>query len=109
MVACDGLYADVTDDFLQQKTTTLQEKMIEGVYFPVVMQLYLKIYSPGIRILAGGSFGLTSAHRLNLDQLFSGSAEKNENGLESLREQYKSYKENFVKYMKFDPESPNPC
>ena len=75
----------------------------------MVMQLYLKIYSPGIRILAGGSFGLTSAHRLNLDQLFSGSAEKNENGLESLREQYKSYKESFVKYMNFDPWSANPC
>ena len=31
LVACNGLYADITDDSLQQKMMVLQKKMTEGV------------------------------------------------------------------------------
>ena len=47
------------------------------------------------------------AYRLNLQQLFSGSTEGKEDGLESLRERYKRFKESYVKYMRFDPDEPN--
>ena len=48
------------------------------------------------------------AYRLNLQQLFSGSAEGKEDGLESLRERYKHFKESYVTYMRFEPEEANP-
>ena len=50
----------------------------------------------------------SDADRLNFEQLFSGSQKKEKDGLESLRNQYKSYKEKHVRYMEFDPEGPNP-
>ena len=45
--------------------------------------------------------------RINFQQLFSGSKGRKEKELESLKEQYKSYKESYVKYMQFDPEEAN--
>ena len=50
----------------------------------------------------------SDADRLNFEQLFSGPVKKENDGLKSLRNQYKNYKESYVKYMKFDPEKPNP-
>ena len=50
----------------------------------------------------------TDVYRLHFDKLFSGSEEGKEDGLESLRERYKRYKESYVKYMRFDPDEPNP-
>ena len=40
-------------------------------------------------------------------QLFHGSTEKEDDGLEYWREQYKSYKERYVKHLLFDPKKPN--
>lgn len=43
----------------------------------------------------------------HLQQLVSTSADGKEAGRESFREQYKRYKESFVKHLRFDPEKPN--
>ena len=48
---------------------------------------------------------LTGAQKFR--QLFPGSAERKEEVLDSWREQYKSYKESYVKNLLFDPEEPN--
>ena len=50
----------------------------------------------------------SDSDRLNFEQLFSGPVKKENDGLKFLRNQYKNYKESYVKYMKFDPEKPNP-
>ena len=50
----------------------------------------------------------SDADRHKFRQLFSGSADRKEDGLESLRERYKRYKESYVKYLRFDTEDPNP-
>ena len=47
------------------------------------------------------------AERLKLQQFVSGSADEKEDGLESFRQQYKSYKESYAKYMEFDQDDPN--
>ena len=49
----------------------------------------------------------TDPARLNLHQFFSGSAERKEDELISWRQQYKSYKEGYVKHLLFDPLKPN--
>ena len=49
---------------------------------------------------------MQDADRLNIQQLISGHTGDG-TGYKSLREQYKSFKENFVKYVKFDPVDPN--
>ena len=67
--------------------------------------------SIGFLSLYGGLSKLSwtsAADRLNLQQLFSGSTERKEDGIESLKKHYKKYKENYVKNMKFDPAKPNP-
>ena len=65
----------------------------------------------GFLILTKGldslAWTLDARNRLNFEQLFSGPIKKKEDGLESLRNHYKSYKESYVKFMKFDPEKPN--
>ena len=48
---------------------------------------------------------LTGAQKFR--QLFPGSAERKEEVLDSWREQYKRYKESYVKHLLFDPEEPN--
>ena len=52
---------------------------------------------------------MQNTDRLNLKQLFSEPTEGREDGLgyKALREQYKTYKENFMNYMKFDPLATN--
>ena len=50
---------------------------------------------------------LSDEDRFNLHKLFTESAERKEDGIESLREQYKSYKQNYVKYLLFDQKKPN--
>ena len=50
---------------------------------------------------------LSDQDRFNLHKLFTESAERKEDGIESLREQYKSYKQNYVKYLLFDQKKPN--
>ena len=42
-------------------------------------------------------------------QLFPGPTERKNDGLDSWREQYKSYKESYVKHLLFTPEEPNIC
>ena len=65
---------------------------------------------PGLNTL-GGFYILYMYEpaRINyLRQLFSGSTEEEEeHGYKSWREQYRSYKESYVKYIQFDPEKPN--
>ena len=53
---------------------------------------------------------MQDADRLNLKQLFSTPTEGRDDGIgyKSLRKQYKAYKENYVKYIKFNPLKPNP-
>ena len=46
--------------------------------------------------------------KLHLRQIFSEPTKKKENGLESLKGQYMSYKESYVKQLQFDLEEPNP-
>ena len=45
--------------------------------------------------------------KLHLHQIFSEPTKRKGNGLESLKGQYKSYKESYVKQLQFDPEEPN--
>ena len=49
------------------------------------------------------------ADRLNLQQLFTAPTEGKDYGIgyRALSEQFKTYKENYVKYIKFDPLEPN--
>ena len=49
----------------------------------------------------------SDADRHKFRQLFSGSAERKEDGLESLVKLYMNYKESYVKHIKFDPKEPN--
>ena len=84
------------------------------VLFRFLLSHPFKTDSPGIRTIAKasyvGRFGssrMLDADQLKLQQLFSGHTERRENELESLREQYKCYKESYVKYMQFDPDSPD--
>ena len=79
--------------------------------WPPIKNNYLGLHtlSEGVATLSEGvKYWKRGADRLNVQQLFSGSAEGKEDGLESLRERYKRYKESYVKYMRFDPEEPNP-
>ena len=62
----------------------------------------------GFHTLTRGVQWYWNADHLNVQQLFSGSAEGKEDGLESLRERYKRFKESYVKYVRFDLEQPNP-
>ena len=64
--------------------------------------------SLGFDAVTGGvKFWQSDAAHLKLHQMFSGSPERKKDGLESQREQYMSYKDSFVKYIKFDPDNPN--
>ena len=73
-----------------------------------------KTDSSGIRTLTEASYGagytLMNAERvkLHLHQIFSEPTKRKGNGLESLKGQYKSYKESYVKQLQFDPEESNP-
>ena len=58
-------------------------------------------------VTGGVKFWQSDAARLKLHQMFSGSPERKEDGLESQTERYMNYKDSFVKYMKFDPDNPN--
>ena len=104
LVACDGLYADITDDYLQQKT-------IKGVFF--LGNFIMKSLSHvllGFHSLIGGvksNAWESDADRHKFRQLFSGSADRKEDGLESLVKLYMSYKESYVKHIIFDPKEPN--
>ena len=72
-----------------------------------------KTDSSGIRTLTEASYGagytLMDAERvkLHLHQIFSEPTKRKGNGLESLKGQYKSHKESYVKQLRFDPEKPN--
>ena len=52
---------------------------------------------------------MQDADRLNLRQIFSAPTEGRDDGIgyKALSEQYKTYKENYVKYIKFDPSTTN--
>ena len=93
LVACDGLYADITDDSLQQKT-------MEGVN-------HLSLFLHFLKDITSGFLTFTYQTPETVQQFFSGSADVKEDGLESFRQHYKSYKESYAKYMEFDPDDPN--
>ena len=57
-------------------------------------------------LLTGTS--LSPEDRLKLHQLVHGPKEREGDGLDSSREQYKSYKEGYVMNMQFDPRKSNP-
>ena len=90
MVACDGVYADISDENFQLKT-------IEGDVH-LTWSTCFKIAPSGLRDAIG-------AQRVR--QLFPGSANGKEDGLTSWRAKYKSYKESYAKHLLFDPEEPN--
>ena len=115
LVACDGLYADITDDSLQQETIKSR------CYLAVLCFSTFQIDSLGFHTLTEAlteakygssyvSYTMLEADRLNLKQLFSAPTEGRDYGMgyKALSEQYKTYKENYVKYIKFDPLKPNP-
>ena len=67
--------------------------------------------SIGFLSLYGGLSKLSwtsAADRLNLQQLFSGSTERKEDGIESLKKHYKKYKENYVKKNEVWPSKAQP-
>ena len=63
----------------------------------------------GFRALSNGlpQDGIDREQLLSLQQLVSTSAEGKEARHESFREQYKRYKESYVKHLRFDPGIPN--
>ena len=120
MVSCDGLFADITDDSLEQKTIALQQEMaalkqktMEGD--SAFILTFLRSFPSGFHILKEASYGLLGSVSISgedfmkLNQLFHAATERKEDIIEnkSLREQYKSYKESYVKYLRFYPEKSN--
>ena len=99
MVPCSGLYADVSDDSIEQK-------MMEGVDFKA-FQNHPKIINSGFRALSDGLYGIRREQLDHLQQMVSNSNNREEAGHLSFREWYRSYKESYVKRLRFDPEETN--
>ena len=99
MVPCSGLYADISDDSIEQK-------MMEGVDFEA-FQNHLNIIDPGFRALSDGLYGIRREQLDHLQQMVSTSNDREEAGHLSFREWYRSYKESYVKRLRFDPEETN--
>ena len=94
LVPCSGLFADVSDNSLEQK-------MMTGAH---IFQNHPNHVNSGFRTLTEGlSENVKREQLYHLQQMVSNSAER-KTGHESAREWYKSYKESYVKHLQFVPD-----
>ena len=104
LVPCNGLYVDVSDD-------ALKRTMMEGEYFfSAFTILNIKDNLSGFRSISDGLHQCGMSEQLHrLEQLFKNtiSIEQNVAEYESFTEQYKDYKESYVKNLRFDPGAEN--
>ena len=79
------------------------------VWIFITFFFFVNFSNSGFRALSSGlpQDSIDREQLLSLQQLVSTSADGKEAGRESFREQYKRYKESFVKHLRFDPEKPN--
>ena len=97
LVSCDGLYADISDNSLEQTVM----KGVTKKHF-----CHIQHINSGFRALTEGLSVKDNGEYLDhLQQMLSTySNEAEQNGHMSLMEQYNSYKESYVKHQRFDPE-----
>ena len=79
------------------------------VWIFITVFVIVNLSNSGFRALSNGlpQDGIDREQLLSLQQLVSTSAEGKEARHESFREQYKRYKESYVKHLRFDPGKPD--
>ena len=97
MVPCSGLYADISDDSLEQN-------MLEGatINLHFVTPSYI-----GFRVMTDLTDELTQKGLINLEQMVFSSPGRKKASHASFRKQYKNYKESYVRHLQFDPDEAN--
>ena len=95
MVSCEGLYADIADESLQQT-------VMKGNIFVIWCA---SVKHPGFLSFTQDLDEDSRRRRLEeLEEIFSSSLEKNDKRLMSLTEEYNQYKRNYLEHIQFDPE-----
>ena len=80
-------------------------KVVVSCFFPHICSKRLsQVFAPWLKTIADS---LSAAGRENLHQLLPGPIKRKEDGLKYLGELNMSFKESYVKHMKFDPKEPN--
>ena len=95
LVSCEGIYAYITDESLQQI-------VMKGKFHFCPLLIYSK--HTGFLSLTQDLDEDSRRRRLDdLEEIFSTSLDKNNERLISLTEEYNQYKRNYVEHIQFDP------
>ena len=95
MVSCEGLYADIADESLQQT-------VMKG---NILVMSCASVKHLGFLSLTQDLDEDSKRRRLeDLEEIFSSSLDKNDKKLMSLTEEYNQYKRNYIEHIQFDPE-----